>query len=122
MVRPAGIWATTARDRLPFRAVRAVLRAPGAAPVGAPRRAPRLRGGARASRARRFPRLRLLLAGRAPLPGGVQPLERARGLPRRPLAAHTPHPTGARHRADAATDQPPGARGRAPLHARPPLW
>ena len=38
---------------------------------------------ARAVRARRRARLRLRVGGRAPLPRGVQPLERARGLPRR---------------------------------------
>ena len=40
-------------------------------------------GGARAVRARRPARHRLRLGGRAPLPRGVQPLERARGVPRR---------------------------------------
>ena len=62
---------------------------------------PRLRRGARADRARRPHRHRLRVGGRAPLPRGVLALERARGVPRRGVAAHTTDPPRARHRADA---------------------
>ena len=70
-------------------------------------------------RARRPARHRLRVGGRAPLPRGVQPLERARGVPRRGVAAHEAHPARARHRADAAAVQPSGARRRAHRDARP---
>ena len=43
-----------------------------------------------------------VLGGRAPLPRGVLPLQRARGVPRRGVAAHEEHPARSRHRADAA--------------------
>ena len=85
------------------------------------RRAAPVPGRARPGRARRPARLRLRLGGRAPLPRGVLALVRARGLPRRLLAAHEAHPSRARHRADAAGLQPPGEDRVAHRHARPRL-
>ena len=76
-------------------------------------------GRARADRARRHARHRLRVGGRAPLPRGVLPLERARGVPRRGVAAHEAHPARPRHRADAAAVQPSGPHRRAHRDARP---
>ena len=72
---------------------------------------------ARPDRARRPPRLRLRLGGRAPLPRGVQPLVGAGGVPRCGQPADVADPPRSRHRA--AADEPPGARRRAGEHARP---
>ena len=88
------------------REVRDLLRAPAAAPVGGRLRIHADPARARAVRARRPARHRLRVGGRAPLPRGVQPLQRARGVPRRRLAAHEAHPARPRHRADAAAVQP----------------
>ena len=52
------------------------------------RRAPAAAGRARAGRAGRRARLPVRVGGRAPLPGGVQPLLGARGVPRRVQPAH----------------------------------
>ena len=62
--------------------VRHLLRAPAPATVERRLRVPADPGRARADRARRRARHRLRVGGRAPLPRGVQPLERARGVPR----------------------------------------
>ena len=85
------------------------------------RRAAPVPGRARPGRARRPARLRLRVGGRAPLPRGVLALVRARGLPRRVLAAHEAHPPRPRHRADAAGLQPPGEDRVAHRDARPRL-
>src|ERR1051326_1337958 len=69
-------------------AIRNFLRASAATAVGARQRAALVPRGARAGRARRRPRDRSRVGGRAPLPRGVFALLRARSLPRRRLAAH----------------------------------
>src|SRR6267378_3321918 len=65
-------------------ALRHLLRAPAAAPVGRGRRAQALPGRARPGRAGRPARHRLRLGGRAPFPRGILPLPPPRGLPRPP--------------------------------------
>ena len=112
-----------ADDDLPSRCgareVRRLLRAPAAAAVGGAQRVPADPGRARADRARRLARHRLRVGGRAPLPRGVLALERARGVPRRGVAAHEAHPPRARHRADAAAVQPSRRASPSGSHARP---
>src|SRR5690606_5268567 len=80
------------------REVRDFLRAPAPTAVGRGRRAPAAQGRARPDPARGRAGLRLRLGGRAPLPGGVLALLRARGVPRRRQPAHLPHPPRPRHR------------------------
>ena len=87
-------------------------------PVDRRLRVPADPGRARPDRVRRLARHRLRVGGRAPLPRGVLALERARGVPRRRVAAHQEHPARARHRADAAAVQPSGAHRRAHRDAR----
>src|SRR5438093_3343034 len=83
-------------------ALRHLLRAPAAAPVGRGGRAQALRRRARPGRARRPHGLRRRLGGRAPLPRGVLALVGLRRLPRRLLAARAAHPAGLRDPAAAA--------------------
>jgi len=54
--------------------------------------------------------------GRTPFLGGVQPLQRARGLPGRGLPTHQEHPARPRDRPDTAALQSSGAGGRAHRH------
>ena len=85
-------------------------------PWGRAQRVPAAAGFADPDRARRPPRLRLRLGGRAPLPRGVLALLGARGVPRRRQPAHQAHPARPRHHP--APHQPPDPRGRARGHAR----
>ena len=80
-----------------------------------------LRGRARPGRARRPPRVRLRVGGRAPLPRRVLALLRARGVPRRGGRPHGAHPARPRHPPGDPEVQPPGAHRRGAGHARPDL-
>ena len=75
----------------------------------------------RAGRTGRPPRLRRRVGGGAPLPGGVQPLLGARGVPRRMQPAHQGHPPRARDHPDRAGLQPPGPHCGARRHLGPAL-
>ena len=101
--------------------VRDLLRAPAPAAVAGGRRVPPDAGRARAGRAGRPARLRRRLGGRAPLPGGVQPLLCPRGLPRRVQPTDQGHPARPRHHSDRARLQPSRPHGGARRHPRPHL-
>ena len=110
--------ASTDEDR---HEVRHLLRAPAAASVGRGLRVQLLQDALEQCELADTLGIQYVLGGRAPLPRGVLALERARGVPRRGVAAHEAHPPRSRHRADAAAVQPSGPRRRAHRHARPRL-
>lgn len=89
----------------------AVARRPRAAPV---------RPGDRTGRSRGRTGLRVLVAGRAPRRGGVQPVVRAGADAGGAFPAHQPDPARALRGARAGPVQPPDPRRRARRDARPP--
>ena len=99
--------------------VRDLLRAPDGPAVGRRRRAAADQGCARSGRAGRLTRHPVRVGGGASLPGGVQPLLGAGGVPRRLQPANLEDPAGSRDHPHRAAVQPPGAHRRAGVDARP---
>src|SRR6266568_2184362 len=97
---------------------RRILRTSIAAALGRGQRAQAVQRCARSDRARRSPRLRPYVGGRAPLPGGVFTLLRAGSLSWRRLAAHQEYPPWPRYLPVLAELQSSGARCRASCDAR----
>src|SRR6266576_6885991 len=87
---------TALSGRLASNAIRHLLRASAAPPLGCRQRIPIAARVDRADRARRHARLSVRLGGRAPLPRGVLALVRARSLPRCGEPANTAHPPRSR--------------------------
>src|SRR6266568_2473797 len=97
---------------------RRILRTSIAAALGRGQRAQAVQRCARPDRARRPPRLRPYVGGRASLPRGIFALLGAGGFSRRRLAAHQEHPPRPRHLPVLAELQSSGARRRASGDAR----
>ena len=98
--------------------IRHLLRAPAAPAMERDQRIRAVAAIAGAGRAGRPARLRLRLGGRAPLPGGIFALLRARGVPRRGQPAHQ-DTSGS---ATASSSSPPTSRTAWPRRSRRSTW